>query len=327
MIDVGGIFADALRPKWAPGLNNVTKPEFASMEKWLLNGTYGWLPPTNGSARLDLRGEILSSTGALASEISRFSCAAYESLVEAVPAGGTRGLGWSLVRHYYAAFYCAHALLRIGGSSLTYIPSTTVSRLNKVGGQYLGVSPQITSGVYFIKPDPTAKHVVILEKASDGTGGSHEDMWERFLALLVDLENRIVLSQGNNTIAQDAVKISEELRSLLCRQGKKTGGWPSTVRNAVNYRHDYGVWFPYTLPQLSTNKLIQKMNQWQPNNPNGFEIGSAREDLGRFIEIGNVIAHLLTSALQDISRRSPLPAKSFVDRQAFKLLREKNVAI
>jgi hypothetical protein len=152
-------------------------------------------------------------------------------------------------------------------------------------------------------------------------------MWTRFLALLIELESKITLSQGQIPAALKAVEISTQLRTLLCRQGKSNGAWPSFVRNAVNYRHDYGVWFPYTLTQQANSRLVARMNRWRPDDPSGFEIGIARDDLGRFAEIASVVAQLLTAALRDISNRSPQKGRSFVDSQPFKFLRQRRIAI
>lgn len=328
MTGVGAAFADALRPRWSPGLNNVKRPEFHSIESWLIKGTFGWLPAASGTARLDVRGSGIALTGALASEISRFSCAAYESLMDANPPGASpKALGWPLIRHYYATFYCAHALLRIAGDSLTFVSATTVTALNRVGGQYLGVSPQLTAGLYKIKPDRNSPNVIELTKISAGSGGSHEELWKQFLDFLTEIENSIVLTQGQVPAAIDAVRVSTQLRTHLCRQGKGNGAWPSGIRNSLNYRHEHGVWYPYTKKVQSCTDLATRLQQWKPGSPQGFDIGPTRDDLTCFADTCNVVAQLLTASLSDISFRSPQKGKSFVDNFPFKLLRQQQFRV
>ncbi|MCE3605549.1 hypothetical protein LXA47_18350 [Massilia sp. P8910] len=328
MTEVGATFADALRPRWAAGLNTVKRPEFPSIESWLIKGTFGWLPAASGSARLDVRGSGIALTGALASEISRFSCAAYESLINDNPPGAsTKALGWPLIRHYYATFYCAHALLRIAGDSLTYVSATTISTLNRVGGQYLGISPQLTAGLYQIKADRNSPNVIELTKISAGSGGSHEELWKQFLDFLIELENTIVLTQGQVPVAIDAVRVSTQLRTHLCRQGKGNGAWPSGIRNSLNYRHEHGVWYPYTKKAQSSADLAARLHRWKPGSQHSFEIGPTRDDLTCFADTCNVITQLLTASLSDIALRSPQRGKSFVDHFPFKLLRQQQFRV
>lgn len=327
MSAIAAAFADGLRLQWMPGINEVSTSEHASIAEWLATGTYGWLQPVGATNRLDITGVSRAFVEAAASEISRFSCAAYESLLDAIPANGpARALGWPLVRHYYATFYCCHALLRITGVSLTFVPGQVAADLNKIGGQYLGISPQFTGGLYLIRRDNTNSRTLLLDKVSSG-GGSHEDMWKRFLSLLVGTENTIIQTQGMLPAALDAVRVSSALRAELCRRGQNDGAWPSSVRNAINYRQDFGVWYPYKKSSAAASALAQRMNRWRPSDPLAFDIGQGGDDLACFADICNVVAQILTAALQDISARSPHASRSFVDRHAFKFLRQNQVKI
>ncbi len=328
MEHIGSIFADGIRSKWVPGLNNIVTPKSEGVSSWLAKGDYIWLPSSSDQVMLDVGRLYSGLADAFASEISRFSCAAYESLLDAVPPPErSRSLAWALVRHYYAIFYCAHALLRIAGISLTYMSSETAHILNEIGGQYLGVSPQLKSGLWLLRRETGMEGIVSLRKVSHGSGGSHEDMWTQFLKLLVEIENSIILSQGQLPIAQSAVDISKSLRKQLCKQGKGNGSWPSTFRNAVNYKHDYGIWYPYNRAERDCTTLTTRMRRWVPDNPSGFAIDTSRDELVNFADICNVIAQLLTASLRDISKRSPGVRQSFVDRQPFKFLRHWQISV
>lgn len=328
MAEVGELFADLLRLKWVKGLNKVMTPNLVGVESWLTSGTFSWLSSQGGEVLLDISNDADALAEAIASEVSRFSCAAYESLLDAEPGPhADRALGWALVRHYYATFYAAHALLRISGQSVTMISSQAASKLNIIGGQYLGVSPGITAGLNLVKVDPQNRSRVSIRKIGGNGGGSHEEMWRLFLDLVIELEGQLILTQGQSQDALYAVQTLTDLRKQLCRRGKNNGSWLSSVRNDLNYRHEHGVWYPYKVTNKLATSLITKMQRWLPDVADGYEIGGAKDELSCFVDSCNVMTRLLTAALSDLSTRSTKTRQSFVDRQPFKLLRLRNVAV
>ncbi|SAI20900.1 Uncharacterised protein [Bordetella trematum] len=328
MADVGEFFADLLRPRWVAGLNKVKTPTVLGVESWLKSGTYSWLPSPAGTVKLDVSIGIDELAEAMASEVARFSCACYESLLDAVPRGhADRALGWALVRYYYATFYAAHALLRISGRSVTMISPQTASTLNVVGGQYLGMSPNISTGLHLVQVDSSSHPHVLMSKIGGSNGGSHEEMWKLFLALVVELEGQLILTQGQSQEALYAVQVLTNLRAQLCRRGKSNGAWLSSIRNDLNYRHDHGVWYPYKVSSKVAIALTGKMQRWIPNAADGYEIGKVTDDLGCFVDSCNVMARLLTAALKDVSGRAENSRSSFVDRQPFKLLRLRSITV
>lgn len=322
MAEVGDLFADVLRPRWATGLHRVTAPHLKGVEEWLLHGSYAWNPAPAGSARLDISSTKELLTDALANEIARFSCATYESLIGALPSDQTdRSLGWSLVRYYYATFYAAHALLRLSGSSVTMLSSKTIATLNKIGGQYLGVSPQLVSGLHLVQIDQTDPSRVLISKIGGNSGGSHEEMWKQFLELLLYVENQLVLTQGQSQAAQSAVLVLAELRRHLCKQGKNNGAWLSSVRNDLNYKQRYGVWYPYAVTSKFAERLSHRMSRWTPGHSHGGSLDGSDGDLACFVDACNLTTSLLTTAHADIARRAAKARTSFVDRMPFRLLR------
>lgn len=328
MAEVGDLFADLLRLRWVSGLNKVMTPALVGVESWLVTGSYSWLPSPAGIVLLDVSAKTDSLADAIASEISRFSCATYESLLDAEPGAHTdRALGWALVRYYYATFYAAHALLRISGQSVTMISPQTASRLNTIGGQYLGMSPGMTAGLHLVRIDPQNRSRVSICKIGGSNGGSHEEMWKLFLALVAELEGQLILTQGQSQVALLAVQTLTELRKQLCRRGKSNGSWLSSVRNDLNYRHEHGVWYPYRVTGKAAASLILRMQRWIPTAGDGYEIGKVNDDLECFVDSCNVMTRLLTSALFDLSTRAAKTRSSFVDRQPFKLLRLRNIAV
>lgn len=328
MAEVGELFADLLRLRWVNGLNKVMTPTLVGVESWLTSGAFSWLPSPAGEVLLDVSNNTDSLAEAIASEVSRFSCATYESLLDAEPGlHADRALGWALVRYYYATFYAAHALLRISGQSVTMISPQTASKLNIIGGQYFGISPGVTTGLHLVRVDPHNRSRVSIRKIGGGGGGSHEEMWKLFLDLVMELEGQLILTQGQSQDALHAVQTLTDLRKQLCRRGKNNGSWLSSVRNDLNYRHDHGVWYPYKVTSKVATSLITRMQRWLPGAVDGYEIGRVSDELGCFVDSCNVMTRLLTAALSDLSMRSTKTRYSFVDRQPFKLLRLRNVAV
>ncbi len=322
------IFADALRHNWPKGLNGIGKPKFENVESWLISGAYIWLASPSGRATISIRGAENDWANGLASEISRFSCAAYESLLDsAPPKAAQRSLGWSLVRHYYATFYSIHAILRIAGKSLNYFPSPMVKRLNQLGGQYLGASPQLNSGLHLLEIDPINSTRLNITPIGGNGGGSHEEMWKLFLKLLRDLENQILLSQGQSQVAQDTINLTKNLREILCSQGNNNGAWTSTIRNAINYRHEYGVWYPYNKPNRQSAEVTAHLSQWSRFFDPSIEFGRNKDHLVDFVDVSTIVTQLMTGALLDISKRSTVNGKCFVDLYPFKLLKQRQIQL
>lgn len=319
-------FADGIRHKWVRGINGVQVPAFRSVEDWLVRGAYVWQTVTAAKISLSVSPGRDAITDAIASEISRLSCASYESLLDASPpVGRNRALGWQLIRHYYSAFFAAHALLRVGGISLNFFSGDIAATLNKLGGQYLGVSPGITKGLYCIRRDVLNPTEVTLERLSTG-GGTHEDMWSILLNFLKDVEASIIANMGQHPATLAAIDVSSKLRAKLCSQGKNNGAWPSLMRNVINYKQEYGVWYPYDSAKLlqCTSAILPR---WKPSDIRGFDFSSKSNDLVALAEICNVLSHMLTATLKDISSRSPVARSCFVDRGPFKLLKSNHVGL
>lgn len=322
---IASAFADGVRTKWASSINVIRKPDYKSVEDWLLRGNYSWVACTPKLMTLGHSIRHTDFTEALASEVSRFSCAAYESLLGAEPSDVlSKSLGWQCIRHYYAAFYIAHALLRITGCSLTYIASSTASTMSRVAGQYLGVAPQISGGLYLLKRGDTDQDTVTLQQLSTG-GGSHQDMWRTFLQLLLNIENAILGALGQIPSAMEAIEISGKLRQILCKHGNNDGGWASTVRNAINYRQDFGIWYPYTKKPKYYQHASSRLRRWKPTDPNGFDIEPSGGEVEGLADVCSVLSQLLMATLKDISARAPDSRTCFVDRGTFKFLRQRSV--
>lgn len=326
MSQIGDVITEEIRLRWPKNISKVGKPNYKGIVDWLDRGVYGWSQNPSGILPLlDVSTTSDDLSQAFAAEIGRFSSAAYESLLySAPPLNESKSLAWSLIRYYYAAFYSAHALHRIVGQALTYIPKVSVDRLNAVSGQYFGVAPKFSSGLYFLKRCSSLGNQFELELISGG-GGSHEDMWERFLKLLKILEDSIILNQGQLSASADALDVIKNLRIGLCFGGKNNGSWLSVIRNSINYKHDHGLWYPYSLSKEDSRKLVEKMGQWKSTSQNDFMGRLGSHSLHNFVDLVNMLARILLISLRDISKRSIGTVRNFVDLQPLRLLKTQKI--
>jgi hypothetical protein len=187
-----------------------------------------------------------------ANECSRFASASFQTystvfedfeVAERVP--------WALVRAYYAAFYAGHSILRILGSSCTYIDGSRLTTLRRILALH-GITVSFQGGLY----ETTIKgngSEISFEWLGSGLGGTHEQFWHVFNKEMARIEQEILRGSLPQLQAQQAWDCLGKFRSVITR-GTSTASWLSNVRNAVQYRHTHGVWFPFQL--LKSDRLI-----------------------------------------------------------------------
>lgn len=332
---IADAFADGIRRWWAPHINTIGEPNITGVDLWLATGNYsctGYTAPQAATGTAPAVQETLTIhlvnpedlSHAFASEISRFSCAAYESLLDAAPpAAVSKSLGWAVVRHYYAAFYAAHCIMRIAGSSLTFVSSETIRKVNGLASAYLGVQPPLKSGIHLVRFDRSDPKLVTITKVSSGAGGSHEDLWRVFLTIAKETETEIIRTMGRSSAGPDgAVQLLTDFRAYF-----RETAWASKLRNGVNYRQEYGVWFPWDRRNKDSQKLAARMQLWKPLATDGLQLTEARDELVKLAEVCNVLVHLMTIALKDIAKRSQSSKGCFVDRRPFRYLKTRNILL
>lgn len=303
--------ADQLRQFWLSRLNEVTgNPEFGLAE-WIRKGTYQIttnLQP--GEFVLDVPNGDLTFQRAIAFDLARMSMAAFESIGDLqqhplMP----KSLGWTIIKTYYSAFFAAHALLRTFGVSLTQLDGLQISRISQIAALYGTVNGQkLSNGFYVCIYD--AQTGKLTCKHAGKTGGSHEVLWKYFLNSMMQFSSLILSTQGVSANQQQAAATITELCSSLKHNNKNTGSWLSSIRNLTNYKHEYGVWFPYRSRVKYFSELPNMRDEWR-KKPEDISIwnGNGRE-LQRFIGVSNVILALLKATVLDMSRRCP-EGKSF----------------
>jgi hypothetical protein len=180
---------------------------------------------------------------AIAAETIRMSLAAAESVTSIRPVVQLpKSKAWAVVQWYYAAFYAAHAIMRMSGHALIQLETGHASDISAVAGLF-GMPSQVTAGFHSLSVDATLRHVEFSKMT--GEGGSHEFLWSVFERWLADSSAALLSTPGAARDLQDVANRLDDLRSILNSPQAKRGAWLSYVRNRVNYRHEFSTWFPY----------------------------------------------------------------------------------
>lgn len=247
---------------WIPG---IAKKDFKSDEggvkEWIGQG--GWSlseSVTSKKAKLIVNDTSLFSE-AVVTDAFKMASAAFESAqAVSVNRSDPKSCAWQLISYYYAAYFAANALMRMCGEGCINLTTqecieiNEMARLYGVGG---GVDKnKLSPGVYYLKYDnkstPTCEFNVINSK-----GGVHIQFWTGFLKYLSNLETSInasALLVKDKNLAKTELN---DLQNFLTDGGRISGGWLSEVRNSLNYRLAYGMWFPY----MDSNTDSQELNR------------------------------------------------------------------
>lgn len=259
-----------------------------------------------------------SALGSFGSDINRFSSAAFESIDFGKEEHTfKKSLSWNFIRSYYAAFFGAHALLRIFGESVSSLDRDTLSKIEEMAELY-GMRPidisdptklvSLKKGMYLISIVDNGTHHSLKGRLLDSkrNGGSHELMWAQFNNLLSDLQLKL-LSGTASGITSDLVSASDSIasiRSSINNAGYNNGNWLSNVRNNINYSHNYDVWYPFGKTDSYYEKL-SKISLFDWHGELKFSKSPpANADLQGFAETCGKIVALCKDSIDLIHSRS-----------------------
>lgn len=317
--------ADSLRRFWIPGLLDVVgTPNPIDIRSWIIDEEFQiYAIPANPLVlNFAEPGPIVQ---AYAGEISRMSRAAAEtaagiSKVSALP----KSTAWAVVQWYYAAFYAAHAILRMTGRSLTQIEPGHALRI-RIVAELFGFQHNQAAGLHEIRLD-IQSGTLTLERIQPGSGGSHEALWQRFGEWLHESALALLATGAQSRTIQDASGKLTELASVLSTAPAQKHCWLSYVRNHVAYKHEFSAWFPYRQQGKRDSNLFNEPGV-VPENADGRELTDGKGGpLGRFSDACRLIVALCYDLSVEMVERSPKRA-SFQKHGmvALKLLAERDL--
>lgn len=230
-----------LYPHWAANLNEVATGTKESFKGWLGRKDYVVSSFDATSSRFELYAlDPVAVVTGIAHDIDRFTCASFES-VAGIAANGeiANARAWPLIRAYYAAFFAAHAFTRIFGRSLSTLGRDETAALRLTARQSGFLDFHVHEKLYVFSLSADGRTIT----AQPFDGGPHLDTWKQLRILLGDLQTAILTASAPTLPAQEVSGFLAHLASLLAHDNPN-GSFLSKVRNGLNYRHDYGAWYP-----------------------------------------------------------------------------------
>ena len=232
-----------IRQFWLPGINAITGKSDRGLQGFLLDDRYRIYDRPTDRSFVVTPFEPDELKKSFCHDLSRMASASFESMRSIVPADGfDKSCAWSAIRAYYAAFFSAHAFLRMFGVSCVHLDSSHVSNIAKVATYTDSEPPPLGQGLHkceWNEIDGTLLFTYV--------GGSHEPVWNEFSTTLLGLSDKLLQPSaiGLITDLQEAATDLDKMRKELSTGGLTGGNWLSATRNRINYRHDFSLWYPY----------------------------------------------------------------------------------
>lgn len=309
------LLADATQPLLVSSVLQVQGPcQGLALQDLIVarRAPYGLSYSTQQEVLLDFR-ESSAIASATASDTSRLAAAALQSLTNLSDelSGDKNALPWGLIRLYYAAFYSAHAVLRLLGRSFCYLESRHTAHLINLGAVTGNPAPfQITAGMYRCKVTQAFTTLSLAKLSASSMGGSHESFWTYFEAQLREVEDSVLngpLSRGDS---QAVVAKLTEFRKLIAHGA--TFGWLSKIRNEIQYRQSHQVWFPCAIDRQDRRALGRVVAQWK-SDPMTITLSVPVADvLSRFVLACIFPISCCGTLLARVHERSASARRSFV---------------
>jgi uncharacterized protein (UPF0332 family) len=262
----------------------------ADVKAWIANQNY-FVDVDLLSGEFSLRasdpGELRR---ALANDLNRMAAAAFESAagVASDPVL-PRSMAWGSIRSYYAAFFAAHAFLRMYGTACSQLDSEHVNAIYQVAKIFgkTGTLHSLDSGFYSIAIDQNFSNIKFRKLKE-----SHKDTWSVFLALLKEVEAAVPTATALSKHKVEASNLLSNLQDGLTKANCAKGNWLSVMRNSINYRLTHGAWFPHRERGTRLDLLDSASRKWlQEPLPIGGISGSC--DLDAFFDVAATTVALL----------------------------------
>ncbi|MCI0564069.1 MAG: hypothetical protein MN733_36805 [Nitrososphaera sp.] len=251
---------------------------------------------------------------AVAADASRFSSASFQTIsITAMECLKRDALAWEMIKLYYSAFYAGHALIRLLGEGCSYFDKSHVTRIKGIADALGKPLPfQIESGIYraIIERSSTQIRCIKLRGAS---GGTHELFWDVFGKRIRAASEEVLSGPLAPRDAQLVFAQLAALDAIIRRQGSHN--WLSVVRNTLQYRHGYGVWFPSELKKGARHSLSRLVGKWN-SDPMSIHLNApgatGNGDLGDFAIACAFIVATCHALLLRIAERSAAGKRSFI---------------
>ncbi|MFP3043421.1 hypothetical protein LQZ19_16530 [Treponema primitia] len=204
---------------------------------------------------------------AIINDACRFCCSSLETVVGINKnARINKSTAWILIKLYYSAFYSAHAIIRYFGISFSYLEREYINIVVQNYKLFNGSDISIDKGFYEFNLIENINEVK-MTKYKD----SHTDLWNIFYTLLTRIQDEIKNRNVNkiNILNDDLIKLDEYIRYIKETMNNENchdkHNWLSIVRNNINYKHEYNVWFPFG-KRFSNDRIYEIAKDWNKDH-------------------------------------------------------------
>jgi hypothetical protein len=226
-------------------------PLIGGIKEWIVKARYSVSFTEQGKLQFTSV-QVDSFADAMAFDYERFALSSLETNIVALSDYNQFGSGsWPILKFYYSAFFAAHAILRSRGSGLVYIEKKQADYINSLLSISSNQTNNFIPGAYminsFAQSSPSRGEVIIELLAAgtqpNGQRGVHESFWYIFTQYLeIQAEQAVVKGLPD---AQLFLSYSAELKDAVI-SGGGSNAWLSSVRNKINYQHEFNTWMPAT---------------------------------------------------------------------------------
>ncbi len=262
---------------------------------------------------------------ALASDLCRSSSASFQSVAEIAPYVEDKStLPWALIKLYYAAYYAGHAVIRLLGESCSYFAPSHVRRISEVAASVGGALPfRLSAGFFHCVLDPSSS-AISCRQSRGLVGGAHEAFWGVFGTKINELAEAVLRGPLEPRESQEVYAQLDALRQIM--HPGNGHSWLSFVRNEVQYRNQYGVWFPPEHKAAQRGALARLASGWMAD-PMRFNLSQHPSDLHAFVNGCAFIIAVCRVLVVRVFERSSAGARTrpFVEYGPISLLRHMNV--
>jgi hypothetical protein len=301
---------------WLHGLRSVVKPGPGSFKDWLLADKFA---SASVSSRQSFELLVHSEEelfGFIAHDINRFATACFESVGSITSRTiHSRATAWPLIQLYYAAFFGAHAILRVFGYMCTQLDQSHVNAISHAA--FLGSrnpAGSLDSGFYSVTYSSSTRTL-----QANCMRDSHADTWKSFFEFLKWLSSAVSATSSTSAVKADAAKILDSLADALSRNNCQRGNWLSQFRNQVNYHQKHGVWYPYNKKNYTITELWRCVGKWHTEKPS-FDLNLRRSEIVLFLEAATLILWMCRRVMLDLNATKSSP-QHFVNRGGLTFLR------
>lgn len=262
---------------------------YLRFKDWLEAGSYvptGLVGPASFTLTPHNSSDLVS---ALTGEFCSSALSAIESMIE-VERGSrnARALAWPAIEAYYSSFFSAHSFMRFFGTGCTWLALADMGRLKKVAHLYNALDstgPRKGQWKYCLLPNGD---IAFELGGATGGGGAHDVVWEVFAGVVDDVLEK--MSKSSIIAASDSNALT-----LLLSDLKKQCKTTSNIRNGINYRREYGVWFPYSGFDRRYESALRNSSGWRDGNCGGYVVATSAPGLTSLFNFSYIMVRVCLS--------------------------------